>query len=42
VSQLVLDQRVIEDEKIGKAAVLFHGIRAVAAALGVDSGGSGA
>jgi hypothetical protein len=32
---------VVEDEEIGKAAVLFHGIRAVAAALSVDSGKSG-
>jgi hypothetical protein len=37
----VLNQRVTEDEEIGKAAVLFHGIRAVAAALSVDSGESG-
>jgi hypothetical protein len=29
---------VVEDEKIRKAAVLVHGVRAVAAALNVDSG----
>jgi hypothetical protein len=37
----MLNQRVVKDEEIGKAAVLFHGIRAVAAALSVDSGESG-
>jgi hypothetical protein len=39
MGQLVLDQRVIEDEKIGKAAVLGHGGGA-SGARGIDRDGS--